>query len=289
LAPGKFYNAVPADSTILTSDSLPVTFKWTKANDENPVSYSFVFFDSLKNEIARFNPAADTFYTFTRNDLAGFPKTLLYWNIEANDGTDTVFSYMNSVILDPSVPVELTSFIAAVSGNNVALSWSTATETNNSGFDIERSIDGKDYSTIGSVEGAGTVTEPISYVYNDINLSPGIYYYRIRQNDFDGSYKYYSLNSEVEITAPVVYSIQQNYPNPFNPVTRINYSIPSAGKVNITVFDLIGNEVAVIVNQELEAGNHSADFNAASLTSGVYFYKITSGSFTKTMKMLLLK
>jgi photosystem II stability/assembly factor-like uncharacterized protein len=288
-APGKFYNAIPIDSTLITNELLPISFQWTKAKDENPVSYSFVFFDSLKNEIARFNPAADTFFTFTRTDLSNLPKTLLYWNIEANDGTDTVYSYMNSIILDPSVPVELTSFKAAVSGSNVTLSWSTATETNNSGFDIERSMKGKDYSVVGFVQGAGTVTESMSYVYNDENLLPGFYNYRIRQNDFDGSYKFYNLESEVEITAPAVYSIQQNYPNPFNPVTKINFSIPSAGKVNITVYDIIGNEVAEIVNQELEAGTHSADFNAASLTSGVYFYKITAGSFTQTMKMLLLK
>jgi photosystem II stability/assembly factor-like uncharacterized protein len=287
-APYKFYNTFPADSTILTSTNLPVTFMWTKADDESSVSYSFVFFDSLKNEIARFN-TPDTFYTFAVNDLAPLPKTLLYWNIEANDGTDTVYSYMNSVILDPSIPVELTSFNASVSGNNVLLSWSTATETNNSGFDVERSPDGKDYTFISFIKGAGTVTELRTYTYKDENLPPGEYYYRIRQNDYDGSYTYYNYRSAVEITTPLVYSMQQNYPNPFNPVTRIDFSIPSAGKVTITVYDLLGNEAAVIVNKDLEAGSHSADFNAAGFTSGIYFYKITSGNFSETMKMLLLK
>jgi photosystem II stability/assembly factor-like uncharacterized protein len=287
-APGKFYNIFPADSTLLTINNLPMTFKWTKANDENPVSYSFVFFDSLKNEITRFN-TTDTFYTFAVNDLVSLPKTLLYWNIEANDGTDTVFSYMNSVILDPAIPVELTSFNTSVSGNNVLLSWSTATETNNSGFDVERSSDGTDYSSVSFIKGAGTVTELRSYTYKDENLAPGKYFYRIRQNDYDGSHIYYKYHSAVEITTPFVYSIQQNYPNPFNPATKINFSIAAAGKVTIIVYDILGNEVAEIVNKDMEAGSHSAEFNAAGFTSGIYFYKITAGNFSETMKMLFLK
>ena len=124
------------------------------------------------------------------------------------------------------IPVELTSFTATANGKEVILNWSTATETNNSGFSIERKSANSDYSEIGFVPGFGTTTEPKSYSYTDSEVSSGKYTYRLKQIDFDGSYEY-SQEVEVEVSAPLEFSLEQNYPNPFNPSTVISYSVTS--------------------------------------------------------------
>lgn len=88
---------------------------------------------------------------------------------------------------------------------------------------------------------------------------------------------------------PNSYALRQNYPNPFNPTTIISYQIPKAGNVKLIVFDILGREVKTLVNEVKKAGNYSIEFNASSYASGVYFYKIESGSFTNSKKMLLVK
>mgnify|MGYP003537044038 FL=1 len=88
---------------------------------------------------------------------------------------------------------------------------------------------------------------------------------------------------------PELFSLSQNYPNPFNPVTNIKFSIPTGGNVKLTVFDITGKEVAVLVNQNMNAGNYTADFDASQLSSGIYFYTLSSGSYTDTKKMVLVK
>ena len=118
------------------------------------------------------------------------------------------------------VPVELTSFTASVSENNVKLLWETASEINNSGFNIERKSANSEYSTVGFVPGFGTTTEPKSYTFSDNNLRTGVYTYRLKQIDFDGTFEY-SSEASVEVTAPAEFSLDQNYPNPFNPSTKI--------------------------------------------------------------------
>ncbi len=90
-------------------------------------------------------------------------------------------------------------------------------------------------------------------------------------------------------TVPTLYSLGQNYPNPFNPTTKINFSIPKSGMVKLSVFDMTGKEVAVLFNDALSAGNFTADFNASALTSGIYFYRLQSGTFVETKKMALVK
>ncbi|HZW38954.1 MAG TPA: YCF48-related protein [Ignavibacteriaceae bacterium] len=187
------------------------------------------------------------------------------------------------------VPVELASFTSSVNGNTVTLNWSTATETNNFGFDVERKVNGT-WNKIGFVNGSGTTTERKSYSFTE-TLNSGKYNYRLKQIDHDGSYKYYNLPEVIEIGLPVQYKLSQNYPNPFNPSTIINYSLPSSGNVSIKVYNIIGKEVATIVNGYQEAGNYIRQFNASEngLSSGVYFYTIKSGSFTDTKKMVILK
>ncbi len=189
----------------------------------------------------------------------------------------------------PFVPVELSSFFSTLRNNEVTLNWSTATELNNAGFEIERSNDLQNWISLGFTPGFGTTTEPHNYKYTDANLSIGSYYYRIKQIDLDGTYKYYYLGSEIEIGVPLEFSLDQNYPNPFNPSTTISFTITNDSKVTLKVFDILGSEVATLVNEVKKSGRHTVDFNAAGFTSGVYLYRLQAGEFTETKKMNLLK
>jgi photosystem II stability/assembly factor-like uncharacterized protein len=189
-----------------------------------------------------------------------------------------------------NIPVELSSFTASVSGNDVTLSWGTATELNNAGFDVERfSEKYSDWEKIGYVEGNGTTTEVKNYSYTDKNLIPGRYEYRIKQIDFDGTYKYYNLPESVEVGIPSVYSLQQNFPNPFNPSTTIRYSLPQAGMVSLKIYDALGKEVKTLLNEDKEAGYHQITFDAGNLASGIYFYTLKAGNFVSTKKLTLMK
>jgi hypothetical protein len=209
----------------------------------------------------------------------------LAWAATFNNEQDVYYSYIATNI----VPVELYSFSSSVEGNTVNLSWLTATELNNRGFEIERSFNKSNWSTIGFKEGKGTTSEPQQYSYSD-NLSGVVssrLYYRLKQIDFDGNFEYSNI-IEVEI-APLVFSLSQNYPNPFNPSTKINYSIPQSSNVVIKVFDILGNEVATLVNEQKPAGSYEIEFNATNFPSGVYCYQLKAGTFIETKKMLLVK
>jgi len=189
----------------------------------------------------------------------------------------------------PFVPVELTSFTANVNHiGQVELNWSTATETNNQMFEIERRTADGQFSTIGYVEGHGTTTEPQNYSYTDATVISGIYFYRLKQLDFLGSYEYFG-EIEVDVSSPLSFDLKQNYPNPFNPSTNIKYSVPAASDVRLAVYNLIGEEVALLVDGFSEAGIYEVTFNASSLPSGAYFYKLQSGSNVVVKKMLLMK
>jgi hypothetical protein len=213
---------------------------------------------------------------------------------------------------DNVVPVELISFNAMLLDNNVRLDWVTVTETNNSGFEIERLQDYKieklqEWETIGFVLGFGTTTEPKSYSFIDENVLTGIYKYRLKQIDFDGTFEYSNeLEVEVDFT-PKEFVLYQNYPNPFNPSSTIKFEIPSviasgakqSQFVTLKVYDILGNEVAILVNEEKQPGVYEVEFNASSLSgsvsakggyaSGVYFYQLKAGSFSSIKKMVLLK
>jgi photosystem II stability/assembly factor-like uncharacterized protein len=188
-----------------------------------------------------------------------------------------------------TVPVELTSFTGNVNNlGQVILNWETATEINNQGFEIERRTEDSDYRTIGFVEGYGSTTEQRSYLYKDMNAENGINYYRLKQVDFNGSYEY-SSEVEVDVTSPLTFALEQNYPNPFNPSTNIKYSVPETGNVKLSVYNTVGEEVAVLVNGFSQSGFFEVSFNASSLPSGVYLYKLQSANSVQTKKMMLLK
>jgi len=188
------------------------------------------------------------------------------------------------------VPVELVSFSAEVVSGQVNLSWITATEINNYGFEIERrNAESEVYSNIGFVNGNGNSTEMRYYSFSDNSVPVGKYFYRLKQLDFSGTFEY---SSEVEVSILEVlndFTLNQNYPNPFNPSTRISFIIPQSGYTTLKIFDVLGNEVANIIEGELNAGSYELQFDASGLSSGIYFYSLTSGEFTKTMKMILSK
>jgi len=211
------------------------------------------------------------------------------------------------------LPVELTSFTATVSGGKVTLNWQTATEVNNYGFEIQRSVvsgqlsvisdQRSEWETIGFVEGHGNSNSPKDYSFIDENVAAGNYLYRLKQIDNNGEFSY-SSEVEVNIEAiPTEFALYQNYPNPFNPTTKIRYSIPSfeshsgaaEQNVSLKIYDVLGNEVATLVNENKAAGNYEVLWNAASLASGVYIYRINVNNnikpdaFVQVMKMVLIK
>jgi hypothetical protein len=208
-------------------------------------------------------------------------KVLAYNQWGESDSSNTA-----TITMIP-VPVELTSFTGKAKKNVVILSWSTATELNNLGFEIERKTIGE-YYTIGFVEGNGSTTEIQNYSYIDAYAERGINYYRLKQIDFNGSSSY-SDEIEVDNNIPNIYSLEQNFPNPFNPSTKINYSITEKSFVSLKIYDVLGNEVSILVNEEKPAGCYDVEFNATGLPSGIYFYKLKAGQFLETKKMILLK
>ena len=195
--------------------------------------------------------------------------------------------HRRTITLDVIVPVELTSFAAASDKNDVILTWNTATELNNQGFEIQRKITGE-FERVGFVEGRGTTTEAQNYLFRDKDLLSGNYTYRLKQTDFDGSFAY-SDEVEIEISQPNVFYLGQNYPNPFNPSTNIKYSIPADGNVTLKMYDILGEEVSTLVNEYQQAGTFDVVFDGSNLSSGVYYYQLTSGELTSTKKMMLTK
>jgi hypothetical protein len=203
--------------------------------------------------------------------------------------------YEQSILLtgdDNIVPVELTSFTASVNENDVTLSWSTATEVNNQGFEVQRSVNGE-FNAIGFIDGHGTTTEVQHYTYLDKKVDAGSYSYRLKQVDINGTFEYSNV-VEVEIVAPAEFALNQNYPNPFNPSTKINFSLAIDSKVSLKVFNVLGQEVATLINNTLVSGSHQVDFNASALNSGVYLYKIEATgidgtNFVDVKKMILTK
>jgi hypothetical protein len=216
----------------------------------------------------------------SRDNNTSYYITFDGWN-EANPPyLEVMYEYL--------IPVELTSFTANVSNNSVNLKWNTATELNNSGFEVQRKSSNSEWSNIGFVAGFGTTTESKVYSFTDDKAAVGNFTYRLKQVDFDGSYEY-SNEINVDVTGPAQYSLDQNYPNPFNPSTLIKYSVAQDGFVNVSIFNLLGEKVATLVNSNMKAGSYELNFNASQLSSGVYFYSIEAGDFKAVRKMMLMK
>lgn len=203
------------------------------------------------------------------------------------------------------LPVELASFTAKVIGGKVNLNWSTSTEVNNYGFEIERSLSSHssslnghllpaEWEKIGFVAGSGNSNSLKEYSFADDFSNSAIQpfnhsiRYRLKQIDNDGTFVY-SKEVEVLNSKPSTYQLSQNFPNPFNPSTVISYQLPVSSQVTLKVFDVLGNEVASLVNLQQEAGSYNVTLDASSLASGTYIYRLIAGDFVSTKKLVVLK
>jgi hypothetical protein len=211
--------------------------------------------------------------------------------------------YVNGEEYAGPLPVELSSFSAVIVNNGIKLNWRTETEVSNYGFDVERQVGSRqsavgNWEMIGFVEGHGNSNSPKEYSFVDNNVAGGKYSYRLKQIDNDGKFEY-SKVIEVDVGAPLEFELSQNYPNPFNPSTKIKFSVPVTSNVKLSVFNILGEEVQILVNETKEAGIHTINFsaiggsafggNAYTLPSGIYFYKLETRNFIQVKKMSLLK
>lgn len=208
-------------------------------------------------------------------------------------GAGRIDAYEAYLLALSMIPVELASFTASANENSVTLTWTTATETNNSGFAVERKTSNDErWQEIGFVPGFGTTTEKMNYTFVDEKLGMGFYSYRLKQIDFDGTVEY-TNSIEVEVYSPVEFRLSQNYPNPFNPATTIEFSVPELSSVNISVYSVIGELVSTIASGTYDAGYYNINFNASNLPSGTYIYTIKASgknkTFVESKKMLLMK
>lgn len=193
-----------------------------------------------------------------------------------------------------ALPVELTSFSINISANSAVLNWETATEVNNYGFEVQKqyqesSSKNQEWEMLGFVQGHGNSNSIKIYSFTDNTTSvSGKYNYRLKQIDLDGTFEY-SSTIEAEIGIPTEFEVAQNYPNPFNPSTTISFSIPEQSNVSVKIYNMLGQDVYTLVNEQLEAGRYNYNFDAYSLSSGNYIYRVAAGKNIETKKMILLK
>ena len=191
-------------------------------------------------------------------------------------------------------PVELSSFSALIIGSSIKLNWKTETEVSNYGFEVERQVLSSQssvdkYEKIGFVNGNGNSNSPKNYSFTDSNPIGGSkFQYRLKQIDNDGQFEY-SKTIEVDFNSPKIFGLSQNYPNPFNPSTKISWQLPVSSYVSLKIYDILGNELITLVNEQKEAGYYEINFNGSAFTSGFYVYRLTAGDFVSTKKMLMIK
>jgi len=267
------------------------------------LKYSFV--DGTSNDEVRLyivesgvpssEPSSPTLGPFTGTDVSeigafglrqasGFPKVVI-------DGIRIADSWSQAPL-----PVELLSFSAVIVNEGIKLNWRTETEVSNYGFEVQRQAPlnppkggtSGEWKMIGFVEGHGNSNSPKEYSFIDNNVTAGKYSYRLKQIDNDGKFEY-SKVIEIDVGTPIEYELSQNYPNPFNPTTTIKFSIPEKGNVKLMVYNILGEEIATLLNEVKEAGVHTINFDAAELKSGIYFYKLEFGNFFKVKKMSLIR
>jgi len=287
--------ASPTNLVVLAPDDLKVRLTWTdNATNENNYVIERKLGDSLSvNSFATVVtlPANATSY----NDTSIVKGTLYTYRVAAKSEAFTS-TFSNLAQVNTLVPVELTSFTAAIGADKkINLNWSTATEQNNRGFDVERNIDNQ-WVKVAFVEGNGTVNTPTAYSFAD-DLSfvavKGIIKYRLKQIDFDGAFSY---TNEIELDAdlmPKEFTLYQNFPNPFNPTTSIQYEIGSRQFVQLKIYDVLGTEITTLVDEEKSAGSYEVEFLSTvisrQLASGVYFYQLKAGDYFHTKKMVFMK
>ena len=240
----------------------------------------------------------DTVYTNFTNGFFGVMAAYSPTRNAANAAEfDQIYFSEQAISL---LPVELFSFTGFCNDNSITLNWETKTEVNNYGFDVERKTSIENWQKLGFIQGNGNSNSPKYYEYTDNEINPGKYYYRLKQVDNDGSFEY---SNTVEVNTdelPDEFMLGQNFPNPFNPSTKIKFAVRNKSKVRLIVYNVLGNQVATLFNDEAEAnkvyevefsatGGSASSGNAFALPSGIYIYRLESDSFVESHKMLLIK
>ncbi|MBI5403218.1 MAG: T9SS type A sorting domain-containing protein [Ignavibacteriae bacterium] len=313
--------SVDSIQTITSAGKTLGTLQWT-GGTALPTALSFEYFSGSVPPGTLYGKYSNCYWTITQTGGSNFSYNLILNYDSADVGTiDNELNirlakrdggpwttYLNSTVnttnktitlnnlnsfsdfalsdVNEPMPVHIEYFTFNIKGRNVGLKWKTTSEINNKGFEVQRLEKGV-YKYLGFLAAKnGTSNE---YNFEDKNLQPGRYNYRLKQIDLNGNFEYFSLSNEIAINAPNSFELSQNYPNPFNPVTRINFSIAKSGLVKLVIYDITGREVKKLVDKELEQGFHFADFNASNLSSGIYFYTLKSNNFVSTKKMVLVK
>lgn len=275
-----------------TSYSQSIRLTW-RANPEPDTKYYGIFKATVSNPTAEITqvPASDT--TYLDKDIA--LGNIYYYRITAVDSAGNVSEFSDEIMVaaDIATPVELSAFSAQFLDDKVVLKWITATETNNYGFEIERSPGKDDFEKIGFVGGNGTVTMPQSYTFVDADISAGKYFYRLKQIDLDGSFEY-SDTIAINVGVPERFELSTNYPNPFNPETTFYYNVANDTKISLTVYDILGRKVKTLIEEFKKPGRYSITWDGTDnlsrkVASGAYFVRFVADNFGQVRKVLLQK
>jgi predicted outer membrane repeat protein len=283
------------------------SYRWVIAETGDSFSSATFTLSHVSTYSGLVNPAAVSIYHRETPGSGAFSPLTTTYDANTDELTATVSAFSEFIVAGDNTPlaVQLASFSATSDRLNAQLRWKTATETNNYGFEVDRTYRGPlnappdtaksataivRWDSVGFVRGSGTSTSPKLYLFKDGNLSAGRYSYRLKLYDA-GRGTSFSSTADVSVgLAPKVFSLSQNYPNPFNPTTKIEFTIPEDGRTTLRVYDILGREVETLLDQPLKAGEyHQQVFNASRLASGVYFGVLRFNNKQLVKKMLLLK
>jgi hypothetical protein len=275
----------PTNGTTYTASMV-----WSSKGDQLGTSGYYCIYNGTETSVAVTGTTPNTLYVVQAFEYNG-------------TGSGSVFNTSTATgnpSNDSSLPVELTSFTASTTNNKVTLNWNTATEVNNYGFEIERiavsdkllansqQLNTNSWVKIAFVQGSGNSNSPKNYSFTDTPTGRTEFQYRLKQIDLDGKYEYSNVVT-VELAAPTNFAVEQNFPNPFNPTTSIQYQVSGTSNVTLKVYDVLGKEVATLVNETKVPGKYEIKFDGSNLSSGIYFYTLHAGTFVQTKKIILMK
>ena len=213
------------------------------------------------------------------------------WNMDSGNDGYPYFDWENPG--GSPLPVELTFFTSQVINNDVYLKWETSAEIDNYGFEVQRvkseELNVKSFETIGFVQGAGNSSSPRSYSFADRNLANGDYLYRLKQINTNGSFDYWGQKEAHILFTPGKFELSQNYPNPVNDLAIIKYQLSVDCYVTVKIYDALGSEISVLVNEQKPAGIYKVQLDATRLTSGVYYYRINAGGFRAVKRLINIR
>lgn len=296
----------------LTDFVNPIFTFWTKYDIENNYDYGIVKFStddgsswfSLQGKysnpaVGSFQPAGENVYDGTQSgwveeeiNISSLSSKSIKVKFELHSDNYQVGDgwYIDDIAIVHYIilPVELVAFNAVTDKNSVLLYWSTASELNNKGFQIQRSTDNENWEDVAFVFGRGTSTRVNEYLYRDTKPFIGKSYYRLAQQDYNGIFKE-SKSVEVFLKNNLHFALDQNYPNPFNPSTNISFTLKEESYVDLSMYNSLGEWVKTILNEKLPQGNHKIKFDASGISSGIYYYKLVTIEGTLSRKMIYLK